>query len=316
MPVLAGRRRQGGAVCQGGRDTSRRCSSKFPKGKHVEEALFYQGESLYAQGKKAEAVAAYERLVKDFAKSKRRADALYALGVAQEELGKYAEAGKTYDVFLKEFADSPLATEVRMRKAETVLQAGDVAAAAKMFGEVAAVKDFAVGRPRALSAGVSAWPSSTSSPRPARCTPSVATDFPQVGLRRRCDDRRRPLLLPGRQARRRGQPGSQKAVDAQGCQLRRSGPLALPHSDQSGRKPPKPPSWRRKQLAAGGESPFAANLKLDQADALYEIPDKRAESLALYAKFAADHPQHELAPQALYNAAFTALELKQLRRRR
>ena len=46
-------------------DTFAALIEQFPKGKYVEEALFYQGESLYAQGKKAEAVAAYERLVKD-----------------------------------------------------------------------------------------------------------------------------------------------------------------------------------------------------------------------------------------------------------
>src|SRR5688500_17286874 len=105
--------------------------------------MFYQGESLFALGKKAEAVAAYSQLVKQFEKSPRRAEALYALGATQEELSKYAEAGAAYDTFLKEFADSPLATEVRMRKAETVLQAGNFAAAEKLFAEVAAVKDFA-----------------------------------------------------------------------------------------------------------------------------------------------------------------------------
>src|SRR4051812_16173828 len=115
---------------------------QFPAGKYADSALFYQGESLYALGKKAEAAAAYAALLNQFEKSKHRGDALYALGVAQEELAKYAEAGATYDLYLKEFATSPLANEVRMRKAETVLQSGNFAAAEKMFAEVAATKDF------------------------------------------------------------------------------------------------------------------------------------------------------------------------------
>src|SRR5262245_53627822 len=45
---------------------------RFPAGKHREEALFYQGESLYAQGQKTEATKAYQQLLKEFASSKRR----------------------------------------------------------------------------------------------------------------------------------------------------------------------------------------------------------------------------------------------------
>ena len=101
----------------------------FPMGKYADSALFYQGESQYALGKKTEAAMAYAELLKQFEKTKHRRDALYALGVAFEELRKYPEAGTTYDIYLKEFATSPLASEVRMRKAETVLQAGNFPAA-------------------------------------------------------------------------------------------------------------------------------------------------------------------------------------------
>ena len=115
---------------------------KFPKGKFADQALYFLGEANYHQGKKPEAIAAYDRLAKEQPKSELRDDALYALGVAQEELGKYPEAGAAYDLFLKDYDKHELATEVRMRKAETVLQAGDFANAEKTFGEVAAVKNF------------------------------------------------------------------------------------------------------------------------------------------------------------------------------
>ena len=90
-------------------------------------ALYFLGEANYQQEKKPQAIAAYDRLVKEQPKSELRDDALYALGVAQEELGKYPEAGAAYDLFLKDYNQHELATEVRMRKAETVLQAGDFA---------------------------------------------------------------------------------------------------------------------------------------------------------------------------------------------
>jgi TolA-binding protein len=280
----------------------------YPKGKYLEEALFYQGESLYAQGNKEEAIASYDRLVKEFEKSARRADTLYALGVTQEEVGKHDDAGKTYDIFLKEFATSPLATEVRMRKAETVLQAGDIAGAAKLFGEVAAVKDFA-SADHAIYRQAFCQAKLDKFAEAAALYAKVATDFPKSAYL--ADS----TISAGRCFYRADKPAEatawlQKAVDAKDA----NSPEAahwLCRILIKGGKPAEAADLATKQLAAGGDSVFIANLKLDQADALYEIPDKRAESLALFAKFAAENPQHELAAQSLYNAAFAALDLKQ-----
>jgi TolA-binding protein len=280
----------------------------YPKGKYVEESLFYQGESLYAQGRKEEAIASYDRLVKEFEKSKRRADTLYALGVTQEEIGKHADAGKTYDIFLKDFASSPLATEVRMRKAETVLQAGDVAGAAKMFGEVAAVKDFA-SADHALYRQGFCQAKLDKYPEAAALYAKVASDFPKSAYV--ADS----TISAGRCFYRADKPAEasawlQKAVDAKDANSPEAAHWLCRILIKTG-KAAEAADLASKQLAAGGDSAFVANLQLDQADALYEIPDMRAESLALYAKFSTDNPKHELAAQSLYNAAFTALELKQ-----
>ena len=64
-------------------------------------------------------------------------------------------------------------------------------------------------------------------------------------------------------------------------------------------------------LPQAGESDFLVPLLLDQADAAYETPGRQAAALAMYLKIVADHSQHPSAPQALYNAAFTAMQLKQ-----
>ncbi len=58
---------------------------------------------------------------------------------------------------------------------------------------------------------------------------------------------------------------------------------------------------------------FTANLRMDQADATYELPDRKRQALEMYTGLARDLPDHLLAPQALYNAAFAALELKEYR---
>src|SRR5207244_57288 len=44
-----------------------------------------------------------------------------------------------------------------------------------------------------------------------------------------------------------------------------------------------------------------------RADALYDLPDRRRESVPLYAALAQQHPQDPLAAEALYMAAFASL---------
>ena len=281
--------------------------SKFPKGRYVEEALYFLGESLYAQDKKAEAIEAYGELLKDYPQSKRRAEALYAQGVAQEELGKFPQAGATYDLFLKEFAENRLATEVKMRKAETVLQSGDVALAERMFGEAAAVKDFA-------SADHAIY-------RQAYCLAKQEKFAEAGGLYAR---------IPAEYARSTYVP--EATISAGRCfykadKLDEAAAWLAKAIDQKDadsaeaahwlcrillrqKKPAEAAALAAQQVSAGGQSPYLVHLRMDLADGLYELPGKRPEALAVYAKIAAESPQHELAPQALYNAAFAALDLK------
>jgi TolA-binding protein len=282
-------------------------ASQFPKSKHLGEALYFQGESLYLQGKKEEAAAAYDALLKADEKSPRRPVALYNLGVAREELKQYAEAGKIYDLYLKEFADSPLSAEVRMRKGETLLQTDDVAGAEKLFAAAAATEGFALADHALFRQALCQVKQEKFEPAAALYA-KVATSYPQS-------------------------PYVAEATMAAGTSYYRAGKLDdaaawLAKAAASNTKSsPEAAHWlckiyltqkkfaeaadlATKALATAGDSPYAVHLQLDQADALYEQPDKRAQSMPLFAKIADDHPQHELAPQARYNAAFAALDLK------
>ncbi len=60
-------------------------------------------------------------------------------------------------------------------------------------------------------------------------------------------------------------------------------------------------------LPLAGEGPLAANLLLDQAEALYGQEGKRKDAAAGYIAVAQKFPQHAVAPQALYLAGFTLL---------
>jgi cellulose synthase operon protein C len=279
---------------------------RFPKGKSAQEALFYQGESLYANDKKADAAHAYDRLLKEYPNSKRRAEALYALGVAQQELGQHQEAGKTYDAFLTEFANSRLANEVWLRKGETLLQVGDSNAAEKLFGQLASRKDFeeadnALSRQayclaqlerheEAGAAYARLASDHEQSPHAADATISAGRCF------YRADN------LPA------AKQWLAKAIARQDGHSTEAAHWLCRLLMKSG-SPSAAAELAKKELSAASGS-FAANLQLDQADALYEVSEKRTEAYQLYVKFVRENPRHELMPQALYNAAFTALGLK------
>ncbi len=119
-------------------------AAKHPKGKQLAQALFYHGESLYAQGKKAEAARLYQQVVKQFPGDALLPDALYALGVAQDELGQAAAADATYQAWLEKFADQPLAAEVSLRRGETLVAQKKYGEAEKLFAAAAGRKGFAL----------------------------------------------------------------------------------------------------------------------------------------------------------------------------
>jgi TolA-binding protein len=282
---------------------------KFPKGKLVDQAFYFLGEANYQQGKKAEAVAAYERLVKEQEKSSLRCDALYALGVAQEELSHFPQAGEAYDAYLKECGKSDLAAEVRMRKAETQLQAGDYAAAVTGFAEAAAVKDFPLAD-HALYRQAFCLAKLDKFAEAGDLYAKVAQSFPDSPRVNAAE----AALAAGRAYYR-----AEKLDDAANWFNRAltAGGASAPESAHwlariylRRKEPAKAEQLAAQHLKAAADGKFAAALKMDQADAVYET-DRRADSVALYAKIAAEHPQDELAPQALYNAAFACLELKQ-----
>lgn len=282
---------------------------KFPgkDGKYNDQALFFWGEAEYHQGNRKQAVSAYDQLVKNHPKSSLRRDALYALGVTHEELEQYADAGQIYDLFLKEFPESDLVTEIKMRKAETVLQAGDYGKAATMFGEVAAVENFP-----SIDHAIS---------RQAFCL-AKQDKFAEAGeLYARISNEYKDSIY-----------AEDARISAARCFYRagqdKQAITALQAVVDAGKNDvPEAAHWLsriylrtgkanqviplvEKVLPQAADDPYLVNLKMDKADALYEAPATREQAYNEFLAIATDHPDHSLAPQALYNAQFAALELK------
>ncbi|MBC8353348.1 MAG: tetratricopeptide repeat protein [Planctomycetes bacterium] len=279
---------------------------QFPKGKYTDQALFYLGESFYRLQKKTEAIDAYRKLVEEHQKSALRSDGLYALGVTYEEEQAYAEAGAIYDLFLKEFADSALHNEVRMRKAETVLQAGDIADAGKMFGEVAAIDGFASADHAVFRQGYC----ETKLERfeeAGKLYAKLATSFPESAYASEATmSAGRAFYLGNDFAN--ASTWFQKSIAAGGAVAPEAAHwLCLIHLKRN--EPARAIALAEQQFQKAADSPYLVNLKMDQADGMYDMPARREESLAKYLQLVAEHSDHELASQALYNAAFTALQI-------
>ncbi len=284
-----------------------RLAKDFPKGKYLDQALFYRGESLYALGKKTEAVAAYREMMEQRPDSPLKCDALYSLGVALEELKNYADAASTYDRFLEGCGENELASEVRMRKADLVLAQGNAAEAEKMFAAIAAmpkVKDL----DRALLRQAYCAAAQNAFPRAAELFARIPKEFPSSSLVAEAS------LSAGRCYYR----AEQFAEAAKWLQPVAEGDGAgspeaahwLCKIQLRDKQPGKAAELAQRVLARGKSGDFQVQLQLDLADALYAQPEHRAESMAKYLEVTHGQPQHELAAQALYNAAFAARELK------
>jgi len=283
-------------------------AEKFPEGKHHADAMFYQAECAYMAGDLARAEQLYQQTAAKHGDHTILANVLYALGVAQEELNKPAEAGKTYDQFLHKFREHELAGEVFLRRGGTLLAQNKPNDAVGYFAEAAAVP----GSPLADLATfrqAEAYAKMRQFGRAAEVYSTVVKNFPQSEhateaalaagksyyLAEQFDQAvvaLTGLLGAG------GAPATEAAHWTARCMLRQKRPAEAFKVAESA-------------AAGAGDSPFAASLALDQADALYDLPERRAESIARYATVATKFPESDVAPQALYMAAFAALEAGQ-----
>jgi TolA-binding protein len=294
---------------------------EFPRGvgRRRDESLFWLGESLYAAGRKREAAAAYGQLLRDHPNSSVRVSSLYGRGVALEELGQYADAGQVYDEFLKRCGEHELAAEVRMRKAETVLQAG-LAAGEAQRSEEARLRFQEAERQFAEAAAVAGFPSADHAifrqalcvlkqDRPvesAQLYAALAVRFPEsvycdesVMNAARCYYRGRKYADAATWFQRGSTLGGEAAAEAAHW-------LCRMHLQTGQPEKALKLAAQAAGEAAGGS--YLVQLKIDQADALRELAGRRAESIELYRGIAREHAQDALAPQALYHAALGSLE--------
>ena len=278
-----------------------------PKSAHAAEALFFQGESLYLAGQVKECIKPYQTLLQQHKASELVCDAAYGLGVAYEELKEYGQAQKYYDQFLGQCKQNELANEVLMRKAEMVLQGGDTKTAETLFAQVAAIADFESADHAQFRQGYCLSEQSKFK-EAGDLYASLVSRFPKSTYKADA------TISAGRAYYRAESDESalqwfQKVIDAGAANVVESAHWICRLHLRNNR-PAQAIAVADSVLPGAGDDKYTANLLMDKADALYIDPAKKAESQAIYISIAEKYPEHAAASQALYNAAFGAMEVK------
>ncbi len=302
-------RRAGQAKPPGDFDAAIQTFASIPENSsQAPRALFYRAEALDRAGKPAEAAAAYAKLIQANPMGDLVPEATYALGVSQDAMKQPDQAAATFAGFVQKFPKHPLADECRLRQAEVLFGQKKYAEAEALNAQAAASPGFAYADV-ALMRQAACVNGRGQFAEAAALDLSLSQKFPKsklVGAAR---------LAAGKSLLQAEQPGP--AREALAPAIREKLPEGAEAAYWTARAFLKEKDAVKAleaveaALAAYADSPAHPLLEFGRADALGEIPPRRAEAVGAYAEFAAKHPADPQAPQALYLAAFTALGVDQ-----
>ena len=286
-------------------------ATKYPTGKHLAQALYYHGDCLYNRGKVQEAAEKFGQVVDQHADHAMAAEALFALGVAQADLKDHETALQTYDRFLKKYPENTQVASVTMWRGESLFALKQHAPAAEAYAAaaeafVAAAKtpgfgmaDYATLRRAESLAALKQYAEA------AALYASVPEKFEGSQYVAFCQ------LEAGKKYFAAGEFA--KALEYLDKVLAAGGESAADAAHWAARsllkqkRPAEALEVVQKVLPDAAGGPLEAHLLMDQADAIYEIPQRRGESVALYASLAKNMSKDPLAADALYMAAYAAM---------
>ena len=281
-------------------------AAKFPKSDQADDALYFQGDCLFRSGDVAAALPVYQKLIDQYPNSGQLARAYYDLGIGQQELEKHAEAIKTFQAFLSksEFATDELTPEIRLRFAICLHELDQFDKAAVEFDAASKIPEFPLasfarfrlGQTK-IDQGKLAEAAQVLSEIPGKY-PDSEYRFESQKLAGRCFymiDKFKEAEQSLQEIAKANEPAAAEAAYWLGkTQLKLNQPdKALQTVEQA--------------INRYGASSFIAHLKLLRIDMLYELPQRRIETLPLYEAFLQEFSAHELGFQARYMAALSAL---------
>ena len=278
----------------------------YPQSKQLPAALYYQGEALYAAGQNQTAADLYQKVVAAYPNSDLVPQARYALGAVQQDLGQDAAAIATFQAFLAAHANDLRVPEVRLRLGTSLMATKKFAEAVQPLSQAAADAKFELADLALL--------------RQAQCLAELQQNDQAVALYQSL-----PGKFPKSQYVAAAQIAAGKllyATEKYPQAQQALAPAVAANNDSS----PEAVYWLAKTLLKLNQAPaalaelekaiqafpksgFLPSLALGRIDVLYEMPERRKETIALYQQFAQQHAADELAPQAAYMGALAALSV-------
>jgi len=283
--------------------------AQYAQSPHIPSALYYQAECVFQAGDRPGAITLYQKLIAEHAADPLLSTALFALATTQQEVGQNAEAVTTYRSFLEKFPTDRKAAECRLRLGLTLTELKNHAEAEKEFATAAGVKDFSL-------ADLALFHQARSK-RTQNQLPEAAALFESLPQKFKDSEYVAVAQLEGGKCRFLANqfPQAKNAFTAVMnakttesleaawwlgktlIQIKQAA-AAIPILDQA--------------ITEWPQSEFLPDLNFTRIEAIHEDEKRRPETVTLYAQFADKFATDELAADARYRAALTALQLNDL----
>ena len=292
-------------------DAFQRLLKESPKTRFMDRALFYSGEAAYGMGKSQQAIGYYDRmLTMPSAKaSQLRCDAFYARGVAYEELKQFDQALNSFRQLLKGCDRAELITDVQLRMGDMLIMQKDYAAAIDSFNDAIESTQETDDRAYALFRQAFAHVQAKAPAEAAKKYDRLLAEYPDT------DYASAAILASAQSTYRSG--NIDEAAKRFRRVLQQNNRVAateaahwLSRIEIKKQHPADAARIAREQIQRGVEGRFAVDLRLDLAEALSMNPQTLKESMTMFERIYREHSESPLASRALYNAAFSALQVQ------
>ncbi len=285
---------------------------EFPESRFIDRAIFYSGEAAYGLGQSKRAIDYYDQLlamptIKD---SPLRCDAIYARGVAYEQLDQFDDALASYKQLVDQCKESDLVKDVHARMGDVQILRQQFGAAVESFEQAFQLSESEDDKSYALFRQAYALVQADRPADAAAKYEQLLEQFPES------DFAATAVLASAQSVYRSGD--LDKAAERfrrvlKGNNLTAATEAAhwLARIEISKSRLEDAAKIVRDRIEQGTEGPFVLELKLDLAEILSMQPSTASEAMKLFQSVYRDDPKSAVAPRALYNAAFSALQVGQ-----
>ena len=289
-------------------DTFGSLRKENPKSEFLDRAFFYSGEAAYGLGQLKQAVQFYNSMLslKGSNDSPLRCDALYARGIAQEEINQFDQAIASYDQLLESCDNKELATDVHLRMGDVLISRKQFDAASQSFQSALSSATSDEDKSYAVFRQAYALVQGGNPDQAAKQYDRLLSDFPNSPYAASA------TLAAGQSLYRAGKTDEaaqrfRQVLDLKNAESSTEAAHWLARIEL-GKNNSTAAASLAKEYLASAKGDYKTALRLDLAEALALDPKTIEESIAVAEKIFRDSPNDPLAPRALYNAAFSALQ--------